>query len=375
MKQRPFWLARIRELWTAKSIVWLSGVRRIGKTTLSRQLPGARCLNCDLPSVQRELSDPEFFLSRQDRDRVLVLDEVHRVEDPSLLLKIAADEFPELRILATGSSTLQATQKFRDTLTGRKRSLHLLPVLWQECAPHFDVRDFDRRLIHGGFPEMLLSSSLDQAFFEDWMDSFFARDIQELFGVRNRTGFLSILKLVCLRNGGELDISDLAKETGLSRPTVMSYLDSLEIAHAITRLTPYHAGGHGEIVRRPRVFASDTGLIAHVKGWERIREDDRGHLWKNLVLDELRARYPMRGLHYWRSKSQHEVDFVIEREADRVDAVEARINPKALDARSLAAFRKLHPTGTNHLVCPYVAKPYEFREAGLAMRVSAPADV
>lgn len=246
MQQRPFWLAKIRGLWTEKSIVWLSGVRRIGKTTLSRQLPGARYLNCDLPSVQRELSDPEFFLMRQDRDRALILDEVHRIEDPSLLLKIAADEFPDLRILATGSSTLQATRKFRDALTGRKRSLHLLPVLWQECARNFDVRNFDRRLFHGGFPEMLLSSSRDQAFFEGWMDSFYARDIQELFGVRNRTGFLSILKLICLRNGGELDISDMAKETGLSRPTVMSYLDSLEIGHAIKRLAPYHAGGHRE---------------------------------------------------------------------------------------------------------------------------------
>lgn len=92
-------------------------------------------------------------------------------------------------------------------------------------------------------------------------------------------------------------------------------------------------------------------------------------------MDELRAKYPMHSLHYWRSKSQNEVDFVIQREADRADAVEAKITPRALDARSLLAFRKLHPKGTNHLVCPHVSEPYEFREAGLAIRVSAPADV
>ena len=369
MKTRNHWLDGIGKLWLEKNIVWLSGVRRTGKTSLCKQLKNAVYFNCDLPSVQRRLSDAEFFFAQHKPGVPLILDEIHRVEDPSLVLKIAADEFPKHRVLATGSSTLHATKKFRDTLTDRKRTLFLPPVLRRECLNDFGVQDLDRRLLHGGFPEILLSDKPLPDFFEDWMDSFYARDIQELFGVRNRSGFLSLLKLLCLRSGGFLDIADLAKETGLSRPTVMSHLDAMEIAHAIIRLPPFHGGGHREIIRQPRVYAFDTGLIAHVRGWESIRDTDRGVLWENLVLDELRVRFPARSIHYWRDKSQRELDFVIERSQGNIDAIEAKIRVEAFDTRSLRTFRDIYPRGNNYLISPQVRDPYCVRMQGLQIRV------
>ena len=111
------------------------------------------------------------------------IDEVHRIADPSLLLKIAADEYPGLRILATGSSTLAATGKFRDSLTGRKRDVQPYPVLWEECDEPFGIADLDRRLLHGGLPESLLRGTKNPIAFAEWIDSFFARDILELFRV------------------------------------------------------------------------------------------------------------------------------------------------------------------------------------------------
>ncbi len=373
MIKRPFWLDRVNQLWKQKSIVWLSGVRRVGKTSLCRQIPNGRYFNCDLPSVQRQLADPEFFFAQQHGAGPLLLDEVHRIADPASVLKIAADEHPDLRILATGSSTLQATGKFRDSLTDRKRSAHLPPVLWRECLDAFGQPDLDRRLLHGGLPGVLLSSQPEPAVFEDWMDSFYARDIQELFGVRNRTGFMALLKLVALRNGGLLDISDLAKETGMSRPTVMAHLDAMEIAHALVRVPPFHGGGHREIIQRPRVYAFDTGLVAHVRGWETIRESDRGLLWENLVLDELRATRPPAAIHYWRDKSQREIDFVIEHSGGAVDAAEAKISPEAFDPGGLTAFRRLYPRGRNRLVCPFVRQAHFLRKGGLVLEVCSPA--
>jgi predicted AAA+ superfamily ATPase len=358
MKSRTFWCNRVRQLWNERGIVWLSGVRRSGKTSLCRQISEKSLLNCDLPSVKRQCADPEFFLAQQSSGATLILDEVHRLEDPSLLLKIAADTRPDLRILATGSSTLDATPKFRDSLTDRKRTLHLPPVLWSECMAEFDVHDLDRRLLNGGLPKPLLAGEHDPDFFEDWIDSFYARDIQELFGVRNRTGFLKVLTLSCLRNGGQLDITDLAKESGMSRTTVMAHLDAMEIAHAIIRLPPFHGGGHREVIAQPRIYAFDTGLVAHVRGWEKIRETDRGHLWENLVLDELRAHTSTSTIHYWRDKSRREVDFVVERSGGRVDAIEAKINPDAFDIDCLRAFRELYPCGDNLLVCPFVKEAY-----------------
>jgi predicted AAA+ superfamily ATPase len=219
----------------------VSGVRRIGKTILAKELPDNEYFNCDLPSTRTQLEDPEFFLHNRTVPGRIVLDEIHRLDDPSSLLKIAADEFPLLRILATGSSTLDATRKFRDNLAGRKHMLLLTPVLWSECAD-FGIADIDRRLLHGGFPEMLLAAAPDPAFFQEWLDSLYARDIMELFGIRNRIGFMSLLRLLLHRSGGLLDVTDLSKESGLSRPTVLAHLEALETSHAIVRVAPW-AGG------------------------------------------------------------------------------------------------------------------------------------
>ncbi|MBN1578232.1 MAG: AAA family ATPase [Chitinispirillaceae bacterium] len=122
---RPFWINRIESAWQKRPIVWLSGVRRVGKTTLANLLPDIRYFNCDLPSEVRSMADPELFLDKFPKGTRIILDEIHRLDDPSRLLKIAADAYPHLRVLATGSSTLAATNKFRDSLTGRKLSIHL----------------------------------------------------------------------------------------------------------------------------------------------------------------------------------------------------------------------------------------------------------
>jgi uncharacterized protein len=157
------------------------------KTVLGRSFPNASYWNCDLPSTARHLEDPETFFRSLKTDTV-VLDEVHQLPDPSRLLKIGADEFPKLKILATGSSTLAATQKFRDTLTGRKRVVPLTPVLHEELEA-FGIRDLKERLHRGGLPPALLSESHDAEFYSEWLDSYFARDVQELFRLEKRAGF------------------------------------------------------------------------------------------------------------------------------------------------------------------------------------------
>jgi hypothetical protein len=151
--------------------------------------------------LYRQLVDPEPFYEGLNKETAVIFDEIHRLEDPSRLLKIAADAYPHLKILAKGSSTLAATRKFRDSLTGRKQTTYPPPVLWSECIDDFGVKSLDHRLLHGGLPEPLLSAAKDPAFFSEWMDSFRARDIQELFGIRNRSGFMKLLHLLLRQNG------------------------------------------------------------------------------------------------------------------------------------------------------------------------------
>lgn len=368
MIERPYWLDRIAAAWQKRPIVWLAGVRRVGKTTLARMLRDTIYVNCDLPSEARRLEDPEFFFKLLPKKAVVVMDEIHRLADPSRVLKIASDAFPGLRILAAGSSTLAATRKFRDTLTGRKIIVHLPPVLWTETTDNFGVADMDRRMIQGGLPEFLLSPVKDETLFSEWMDSFYARDIQELFAVRERSGFLNLLRLMLRQSGGLADYSALARECDLSRPTVKAYLEAMTVACALIPLPPFSGGGRREIIRRPKVYGFDTGFVTYVRGWRDIRDDDRGFLWEHLVLDMLRAETEGEGLYYWRDKSGHELDFVLRRGRE-VDAIECKINPDRFEPQSLAVFRGKYPRGRNYLVCPGITSPHDRRFDELTVSV------
>lgn len=363
--ERPYWRKRIEQAWRRAPIVWLSGVRRVGKTTLAKALPGSVYLNCDLPSVQERVRDVELFYS-QHREGTLVLDEVHQLQDPSRLLKVGADTRPSLRILATGSSTLAATQKFRDSLTGRKRNLELVPVLWSELEA-FGVTA-SARLLKGGLPPALLSPELDPGFYSEWLDSYFARDVQELFRVEKRAGFLALLELLLRQSGGQAEVSRLARATELTRPTIGTYLEVLETTHTIRVLRPWHGGSGRELSHQPKIYGFDTGFVCFARGWDSLRAEDHGPLWEHIVLEALAAA-AVEGICYWRDKAQREVDFVVRGVRGAVDAIECKWSASGFSPRGLEAFRALHPKGRNFLVTASAGEPHRRAFGGLEVEV------
>lgn len=374
MFPRPFWQQRIEQAWREAPIAWLCGVRRSGKTTLAEGLGADRVLyvNCDLPTVEDMVRDPQVFF-RSCRKPVVVFDEIHQLRDPTRLLKIGADAFPKLRILATGSSTLAASTKFRDTLTGRKRVIHLLPVLWDEF-PEFGV-SLSQRLFHGGLPPALLAGTKQPSFYREWLDSFFARDIQRLFGFRDMNRFNSLFEYVLRQSGGQLEVTRTATALGITRPTVESHLRALEISNAVTLLRPYHGGGQNEIVKMSKLYAFDTGFVSFARGWTPLRQEDLGILWEHLVLEHLQAHFPELPIHYWRDKAGREVDFVLARRRDAVDAIECKWNPGEFDAEALRVFRSYYPKGRNYLVTPSGDPAYAKRFGSLQVRVCTPSEL
>ena len=252
---------------TRHQCVWLTGPRRVGKTVLARQFPAATFLNCDLPSVADRLADPEGFY-RALSTPLVVFDEVHQLPDPQPAVEIGADEFRPLRILATGLSTLAATRKFRDSLAGRKRVVRLVPVLYAEL-PAFGIRDLIERLRRGGLPSVLLGSDDPDTFFPEWLDSYPARDVQELFHLEKRAAFLRLLQFLARQSGGLLDVSKLAVAAEVSRPTVMNWLDIYEITHTVHVVRPY-AQGDGARLSRSLVSTRST------PGWCATSADGTG---------------------------------------------------------------------------------------------------
>jgi predicted AAA+ superfamily ATPase len=350
--KRSYWLDRIAQAHARHSVVWLSGVRRVGKTTLAKSIPDARYFDCELPRVRIDLEDPELFLRRAGAG-LIVLDEVHRLPDPSELLKIAADHFPRLKVIATGSSTLAARSKFRDTLTGRKTEVWLTPMIGRDLEDFgMAAKSLDRRMLHGGLPASYLGDAPDDAAFAEWTDSYWAKDLQELFVVERKAAFFKLVELLFRQSGGLFEAQSLTGPCELSRQTVQNYLHILETTLLATVLRPYSDGGVGELVHQPRVYMFDTGFVAYFQGWERLRAEDRGYLLEHLVLTELQARFLRTAIFYWRDKQKHEVDFVVKPgRGAAVTAIECKSRASAFDPAGLAAFRRRHPAGRNLLVC------------------------
>ncbi len=357
MITRTLWLNKIKDCWKKRSLVWLSGVRRVGKTTLAKEFKDALYLNCDLPSVREMLQDPEFFYKNCSHP-IIIFDEIHQLEDPSQILKIGADEFSRIKILATGSSTLAATRKFKDSLAGRKFNVSMLPVLVTECHD-FGVTDIRKRLLYGGLPNALLSAQKDPALYSEWLDSFYARDVHELFRVDKRHGFLQLCELLLRQSGALLEVTSLAKHAGLSRPTVMNYLEILQATLVLRLVRPFHGGGRQEIISQPKAYGFDTGFISYYKGFTELREDDCGILWEHLVLDYLISTCQPDKLYYWRDKQKREIDFIYAADSKNVHAIECKWNPAAFDVKAIKAFREIYPGGKNVVVSPKVMTPYK----------------
>ncbi len=376
MFKREFWKQRIRSAWREAPIVWLTGVRRSGKTTLLQSLFASEqvlYLNCDLPAVEDRVKDPEFFFRNCEKP-VVIFDEIHQLSDPSRVLKIGADMFGHLKILATGSSTLAAGKKFRDTLTGRKRVVHLLPVLHDEMQ-NFACQDVTRRLFQGGLPPALLAPRKEFSFYREWLDSFFARDIQKLFAFRDARKFNSFFEYLLKQSGGQFEIAKAASELATSRITLENHLQALEITHAVIRIRPFFSSGQKEITKMPKIYGFDTGFITFVRGWDPLRPQDYGSLWEHLVLEHLQAHFPDETIRYWRDKIGREIDFILARNRDRVDAIECKWSPGEFDPSALHQFRSYYPKGNNYLVCPIAAPAYMKRYGNLTVKICPPAEI
>jgi predicted AAA+ superfamily ATPase len=344
---RPFWETLLIDSWKKRSIIWLAGVRRTGKTTLAKSVQNSSYFNCDDSEVQEKLRNPMQFL-RSIKSKIVTFDEIHQIDNASQLLKLAADECPNLKVLATGSSTLAANRKFKDSLTGRKRNLHFLPVLVTELDA-FDA-SLEKRMLHGGLPPTLLDSQLDSEFYAEWLDSFYARDVQEVFGIEKRQAFLKVLEFVLIQNGQLIEATEIAKVSGLSRPTVIKYLEVLEATKALTIVKPFSGNPLKEIVAQPKVYGFDTGFVCFAKRDRQLGATEKGHLLENLVLESAQTQPIAPQIYYWRDKLGHEIDFVIRTGKKDLLTIECKSQKRSFNAKNLSIFRKSYPHGKNIVV-------------------------
>jgi predicted AAA+ superfamily ATPase len=359
MVQREWWQEKLESAWNERSIVWLSGVRRAGKTLLCQSLPDTDYFDCELPRTRRLLDDPEDFLS-QHRGRRVILDEIHRLANPSQLLKIAADHYRDTKVIATGSSTLGASRKFRDTLAGRKAEVWLTPMTAEDLSA-FKKPDLRHRMLHGGLPPFFLAPSIPEPAFQEWIDAYWAKDIQTLFRLERRHSFEQFAELLFAQSGGLFEATRFTRACEVSRQTIMNYLAVLENTYLVHVIRPFSTHRTSEIVAAPKIYAFDTGFACYYRGWTSLRQEDLGLLWEHLVLNELQAHLQTRRIGYWRDKRGHEIDFVLARRGQNPLALECKWSADDVDLTNLKAFALRYPKADLRVIAHDVDRSYQRR--------------
>lgn len=302
------------------------------------------------------MEEPESFLDSCKSKRI-VLDEIHRLANPSELLKIAADHYPQLKIIATGSSSLGASTRFKDTLTGRKLEIWLPPMI-SDDMPVFGISDMERRLYRGGLPPFILSKDYPEREFQEWLDDYWAKDIQELFRLERRFSFQRFVELLFSQSGSIFEATQFSRPCEVSRTTISNYLSVLDLTFVVHVIRPFSTRRSSEIISAPKVYAFDTGFVCHFNDWDSLRDEDKGLLWEHYVLNEIQGKLQNRRLHYWRDKRHHEVDFIWKRKGKELSAIECKLSADRFDPTGIKSFRHVYKKGMNYVVAHDVTRSF-----------------
>jgi predicted AAA+ superfamily ATPase len=321
--------ARIRSLLRLAPVVALLGPRQSGKTTLAHQVLGTarRGERFDLedPRDAQRLAHPMTAL--EGLRGLVVIDEVQRAPDLFTVLRVLADRRPlPARFLVLGSASPEMLRQSSETLAGRIRFVDLPGFSLAEVG----AGHLRRRLLRGGFPRSYLAPS-DAASFgwrEDFIRTFIERDLPALGErVQSPVNLRRLWSMLAHRHAQVWNGAALASALGESYPTVKRHLDLLTGALVVRQLPPWLPNLEKRLVKSPKVYLRDSGLLHALLGIRRFSEVEGhpvlGASWEGLVLEELLARVPERELFFWSTHAGAEVDFVWRR-GNRVIGFEAK---------------------------------------------------
>jgi len=323
--------------------VVLTGPRRAGKTELLRHLlPDAQYVLLEDPDVlSRVRADPQGFLDALKKP--VVLDEIQNAPELFAFVRSRIDARPRKpgQWFLTGSQEAGLMHGVSESMAGRAAILQLLPLSARE-TPKVSV-------FRGGYPEALARPSAAQLWFASYVQTYLERDVRAITAVRDLATFRRFLALVAARHGQVLNKSDLAAPLGVSVPTIGQWIGILEATGIVLLVPPFFENLGKRLVKSPKLYFSDSGLVCHLLGIETEAELRRspflGAIFEGFVATEIVKAQIHRGrrreLYYFRDQQGLEVDFVVPAKQNTLELIEAKAThtPTPAMAKSLMRLR------------------------------------
>lgn len=315
-------------------VLALTGPRQSGKTTLARAaFPGLPYVNLEDPDTRAlALADPRRFLQRFAAGAIF--DEVQRAPALMSYLLGVADAAPAMgRFVLTGSQQFGLMDGLGQSLAGRAGLLTLLPLSQPELAAATQGATLEQRLWRGGYPALYAGHRQPEPahWFAAYVATYVERDVRQLLNVGNLLTFQRFLAMCAARSGQLLNLNSLAADCGISQPTARQWLTVLQASHLLALVPPYHRNFGKRLVKTPKLYFLDTGLLCHLLRIGSAEELQvhaaRGAVFETwAVAETLKHRHNLGlppDLYFWRDNHGLEVDLVFE-QSGRLHSVECK---------------------------------------------------
>ena len=350
----------INSLVTGQKVVLVFGARRVGKTEMVKKIIEKMKLNFiflngeDMEHrellAQRSVNNYKRLLNNK---KLLVIDEAQAIPEIGLKLKLMVDSIPEIKILATGSSSFELNNQTGEPLVGRKMEYSLFPLAQMELMQQEDylttVSNLEERLIFGSYPELFEVQEKKEKieYLKEMINSYLLKDIIAFEGLRKRDKIVNLLKMIAFRVGSEISLESIGKDLQISKNTVDRYLDLLAKVFIIYKVTGFSRNLDNEITKKAKWYFVDNGIRnAIISSFNLLPlRDDIGKLWENYFISE-RIKYQSYhrlqiNNYFWRHKNRQEIDWV-EVSDTGINAYEIKWN-KNVKAGIPSMWKKAYP--------------------------------
>jgi hypothetical protein len=371
-------------------ITILTGARQVGKTTLMRKLyetfqktHDVMFLDLDIYSMYEKVSTYENcintlklngYKTSQKKPYILFLDEFQRYADISRVLKNIYDHHSNIKIYASGSSSLAINEQVQESLAGRKRIIHIYPLSFSEYLNFIEKDDLiqqidrlpeirsdnltdlmpevfqalEKFLIYGGYPEVVLSNDKEKAdVLVSIFDLYVKKDLVDFLRVERIKHAKTLIRHIAVNNGKEAKYSEMAQVAGIDEKTVKNYIEILKETFLISVHSPWFTNRNKELVKMPKVYFSDNGVRNYfINNFNTVAlRSDMPFLFEGFVISELiKKGVSADHIKFWRTKNKDEVDLIIDNgNAIRPVEIKFKKNLKSSDFKGLYKFNKNYP--------------------------------